>query len=95
MPAGRARMGQIANGAVNTAKAMSGATSAVGGVVIKAKAGNATPIYIGQDATVTDLTGFPLAAGESIKLEVMNLGQVWMYGATAVDRLCWIATGAS
>lgn len=95
MPTGRARMGQIANGAVNTAKAMSGATSTSGGVILKAKAGNATPIYIGHDNTVTDLTGFPLAAGESVLLEVLNIGQIWMYGATAADRLCWVATNAS
>lgn len=92
---GRARFGQVTNGAVNTAKALTGATSGSGGVILKAKQGNATPIYLGHDATLTATTGYPLSAGESVTLEVLNLGQIWIYGATAADSICWAVTNAS
>jgi hypothetical protein len=94
MTADNAKFGQFALGAVNTAAQMPKTAGSTGGIVLKAKSTNATPVYIGQDNTVTDLTGFELLPGEGITIEVLNLGRMWMYGATSADRFCWASVNA-
>lgn len=65
----------------------------MGDVSIRALKGNTGVIYLGGDNTVTNLTGYELAAGDSINLSITTLGNLWAYGTKAADKLCVMFTG--
>jgi len=57
-------------------------------IILTALKGNAHPVYIGVDDTLTDSTGLEIAAGNSVTLPVANLGMLWALG-TANDALSY------
>jgi hypothetical protein len=62
------------------------------GAYIKALAGNTGKVYVGNagDGTVSSSTGFELAAGNIIQVQVSNLKDIWFDAATNGDKFCWI-----
>lgn len=65
----------------------------MGSVTIRALKGNVGVIYIGGNNAVTDKTGFELAAGDALSLDVQTLGNLWAYGTKAGDKLCVFFAG--
>jgi hypothetical protein len=49
-------------------------------ISIKAAPANTGIIYIG-DSSVTDTTGYPLSAGESLNIDLNSKGKLYVYGA--------------
>lgn len=88
------KAGQVAITAGGTAQQMPMVGGSTGGVRIKAHSGNTGMIYLGSDDTVDDETGYELDAGESLDLEVLNLGRLWIMGDTTADRLSWVSVNA-
>lgn len=82
------RFGQITIAATNTAQQLTNVGSSAGGFVIKAFSTNAGAIYIGHDNTLTAANGFELTAGQSLGLELLSIGRLWIYGAQN-DKICW------
>ena len=62
------------------------------GVFIRALAGNAGVVYVGNDGAgaVTSSNGYELSPGEAIPVQVGNLNQLWFDSATNGDKFCWI-----
>jgi hypothetical protein len=62
------------------------------GVYIKALAGNAGKVYVGNDGAgdVTASNGFELSPGNMILIQVSNLADLWFDAATNGDDFCWI-----
>jgi hypothetical protein len=62
------------------------------GVFVKALAGNTGVVYVGNagDGTVSATTGFQLAAGDVILVQVSNLRDLWFDSASNGDKLCWL-----
>lgn len=56
-------------------------------IVFKANPGNSGVIYLGKDSTVTTATGFPLAAGDVLTLDVDNANRVWAIASDAGQDL--------
>lgn len=82
--------GQIAM--TGAAVALTALPKNVASVVLKNNAGNTGKMYIGG-ATVSATTGFELAAGESIALDIINPGKMFAIG-TNLERLSWATVGA-
>ena len=62
-------------------------------MVIRALKGNAGIIYLGGSAAnASAAKGFELAAGDSISVDVMGGGQIWMNGTKTNDKVCvaWV-----
>ncbi len=69
-------------------------------VRLKALATNSQSVYVGLANTVTvadgtqdALTGYPLAAGESIELGVDDLSDLWIICDVATDDLAYMVFG--
>jgi len=61
------------------------------GVVVKSmEANGANLIYVGIGAGVNTGTGFELAKGESIFMEVDNIDKVFFLGAAAPLKVCYV-----
>lgn len=88
------KAGQVAIAVGGTAQQIPKTAGSTGGVRLKANSANAGKIYLGSDNTVSATTGYELSAGESINLEVLNLGRLWIVGGTTGDRLSWISVNA-
>ena len=60
-------------------------------VAIKAMAGNAGIVYVGNDAAadVTSANGFELSAGEGVVVR-KSLNALWFDSAENGDKLCWL-----
>lgn len=58
----------------------------VHGVVIKAIAPGQV-VYIGASAAVTTATGYPMADGDTLTLEVRNANQVWAIASAAAQSV--------
>lgn len=63
----------------------------VSSCIVRALKGNAGIIYVGAKG-VTAATGFELAAGDAVNLDLQSLGNLWAIGTKAKDKLCvlWI-----
>lgn len=83
------RSGQIA--ITGAAQQLTALPKNVAGVVLKNKGGAA--IYLGSANTVSTTTGFALDVDETISLDIINPGRLWVIG-TAADRLHWAIIGA-
>jgi len=59
-------------------------------VVIKAKAANTGIIYVGGDNTVSSTTGFALAAGESVSIEIDNLNKIWIDSSVGSEGVTYL-----
>lgn len=68
-------------------------------VAIKALSGNAGPLFIGFSKGEVEKeekisgAGFEIVAGESIAIDIQNLGLLWFNGANAKDKLCVLGVG--
>lgn len=68
-------------------------------VAIKAMSGNTGPLFIGFSKAEVEAsekvsgTGFELAVGETVTLDIGNLGLLWFNGANAKDKLCVLGVG--
>lgn len=92
--ADNARFGQEAVGAINTPNQLDPRRGSTGGVIIKAHNANVGPVYLGHDNTVSATTGYELSPGQSITLELLNIGRLWIFGGTAADRISWATVNA-
>lgn len=81
--------GQNTVAAAGTAEALGPATALVSGVRVKALAGNAGDIYVG-DADVDANNGFVLDAGEEVFVEVANLATLYIDTSDAGDGVSYI-----
>ena len=61
------------------------------GVTIKAEASNTGIIYVGAEG-VAAATGFELAAGEQLFLEIADLTTVWIDASVSGDGVTYVAT---
>jgi len=50
-------------------------------IILTALKGNAHPVYVGVDDTLTDSTGLEIAPGNSVALPVANLSMLWVLGS--------------
>ena len=60
-------------------------------ITIKADAANTGIVYVGHDNSVGVATGFPLAKGESIEIDVDSVDKVWVVGSAAGQKYAWMA----
>lgn len=72
------------------AQQLTGIKSGAGGRLVNPGATNT--IYIGSDNSVSAATGYPLAPGKDIPVEVLNFSRLWVFG-TAADKLGWFTNG--
>lgn len=85
--------GQKTVAASGTAVAL-GTAHIYGPLMVKALAGNAGAVYLGNDGTpdVASGTGLELAAGEVVVFEwVSNLGSLFLDAANNDDGVSWLA----
>ena len=61
------------------------------GVLVKAHKGNSGTVYIGNSNAVSTTTGFELAAGEAVVIEVNNANLIWVIADTADQKVSWVA----
>lgn len=64
-------------------------SSACSSVTVKARATNVNTIYIGGSG-VTAATGFELAPGETVSIDVTNTNMIYIDAATATDGVAYI-----
>lgn len=83
--------GQTSVTTAGTAVALASTQALVSGVTIKALAANTGIIYVGP-STVDSATGFELAVGEQIFLEIANLSSVYIDAAVNGDGVSWVAS---
>lgn len=76
-----------------SAVALTAIPKSVVSVVIKNRKANTGNIYLGEDATVSATTGYELAPGESIGMDLLNPGRMFAIG-TNLERLCWATVKA-
>jgi hypothetical protein len=84
--------GQKSVTAAGTAEAL-GTTQINGPLMVKALAGNAGAVYLGNDGTpdVASTNGLELAAGEVAVFEwVGNLGSLYLDAANNGDGVAWL-----
>lgn len=66
----------------------------ISGVTIRAMKGNTGIIYLGgSQAEAAAAIGFELAAGDALSVDIEGLGNLWMSGTKAADRLCIAGVG--
>jgi hypothetical protein len=61
------------------------------GVLVKAHKGNSGIVYVGNSNAVTTSTGFELAAGEAIDIEVDNANRIWLIADGPGQTVSWVA----
>lgn len=59
-------------------------------VTIKALSTNTGIIYVGN-GSVSNLNGFQLSAGDTISMDISNLGAVWIDSSVNNEGVSWIA----
>ena len=91
MAARQAGIGQVtlANGNSTQMPTVRGAT---GGVAIKALPTNSGVLYISDVTPVTASNGWPLSAGESIVLGIVQLSKLYYIG-TSGDKFAYASVG--
>jgi hypothetical protein len=83
--------GQETVDAAGTAQAIVTTQAILSGVTVKALAGNAGLVYVGN-ASVAAANGFELAAGEQVFVEAADVASVYIDAATNDDGVSWIAS---
>lgn len=66
------------------------ATNTVRSVTIKATAANTGIIYVGA-SSVSSSDGFPLAAGDTVSLDIANTNLIWIDSSVNGETCSWIA----
>lgn len=64
----------------------------MGSVAVRAMKGNLGVIYVGPKG-VTAATGFELAAGDIVNMDITSLGGLYAIGTKAGDKLCVFFVG--
>lgn len=64
----------------------------ISSMIVRAMKGNTGVIFIGGPG-VTNATGFELAAGDAVSVDIQGGGNVYAYGTKAGDKLCVLWTG--
>lgn len=59
---------------------------------VKVIAGGTQTVYVGNSSSVTTSTGYPLAAGDSVCLQVNNLNQLYVIAGGTGSTVAWLAT---
>ena len=59
-------------------------------IVVKALGSNAGTIYVGG-STVSSANGFPLAAGDTVALDISNTNVVWIDSSINAQSVAWMA----
>lgn len=63
-----------------------------GSIIMRAAPGNAGPVYLGFDDTVTTSNGFPLEAGDTISIDIdVSQQAIFFVGNNAADEIRWMA----
>ncbi len=83
--------GQTTVTTAGTEVALAASQAILSGVTIKALASNTGIMYIGANP-VTSSTGFALAAGEQIFIEISNLATVYVDASVNGEKVSYIAT---
>jgi hypothetical protein len=83
--------GQKTVSTAGSAEALASSQALVSGVQIKALAGNTNNVYVG-DSDVDSNTGFVLAAGEEVFIEVDDLATVYLDVDTNGEGVSYIAS---
>lgn len=81
--------GQKAVTTAGTAEALGTSTTLTSGVRIKANSDNTGVIYVGA-SDVDSTTGFVLAAGEELFVEIADLADVFIDAGTSADGVSYI-----
>jgi hypothetical protein len=58
----------------------------VQGCVIKAHKANTGIVWVGKDANVAANAGYPLDPGESLPMDILNPGNLWILQSVGADR---------
>ncbi|HEX4715441.1 MAG TPA: hypothetical protein VH164_10985 [Ktedonobacteraceae bacterium] len=77
-------------------------SQSINAVVIKARKANTGFLYIGNATTgggtngsgLSAATGFELAAGDSVAIEVAGAGKIWVLGTVTGDKYDVLSLGA-
>lgn len=91
VPADTVYSGQKTVSAAGTAEALAGSQALVHGVSVKALAGNGGDVYVGDNG-VDSSTGFVLAAGEEIFIEVDDLAVIYIDTAVNGEGASYIGS---
>jgi len=83
--------GQKAVAAAGTDEALAASQALASGVTVKALAANTGNVYVGPEG-VAAATGYVLAAGESVFIEVDDLAAVWLDAAVNGEGVSYIAS---
>lgn len=83
--------GQNTVASAGTAEALAASQILLSGVIVKALAGNAGLVYVG-DSSVASTNGFELSAGEQVFIEVDNLASVYIDSAENDDGVSYIGS---
>ena len=81
--------GQKTVSSAGTAEALGASTSLESGIKIKALADNTGTIYVG-DSDVDSSSGFELAAGEEVFIEIDDLAKVYVDASSSGDGVSYI-----
>lgn len=88
--------GQVATNATTATRLASPQTSQTGRVnwriELRSMASGSDIIYIGHASTVTSSTGFPLAAGERVKLQADDPSRIWAISSANTPSLAYVYT---
>lgn len=64
-------------------------------VLVKNLSTSASPVFLGNSSGVLTTTGFELAPGEGVEIDLSAGGDaVWAITASGTQRVCWIQVGA-
>lgn len=83
--------GQNTVASAGTAEAIGSSQAILSGVTVKALAGNAGVVYVGNSG-VDSTNGLELSPGEQVFIEVANVATVYVDAATNDDGVSWIAS---
>lgn len=75
--------------ATTTSAAALPSQTLVNGIVITALANNTGTVYVGP-SSVSNTSGYPLAAGQSVSLGITNLSSVYILGINTTDHVAFI-----
>ena len=65
------------------------ATTTIKSVTVKATAANTGIIYFGNSAVAAS-NGFPLAAGDSVSVDISNTNIIWVDSSVSGESCAWV-----
>lgn len=66
------------------------ATTTAKSITVKATAANTGFIYVGG-STVSSVNGFPLSAGDTVSIDIMNTNIIWVDSSVSGETCSWIS----